>query len=271
MVDLYKSVKGIGVTRETRMEVVAWIAVCQFQCKLEGGFVRDLVVGNHQSHPSDNPQPWIQYQNNTNGRSIPYMREDIVPTDLDCHLPLNKYFDIDKFQDELETVVDNTINKRFQVLRLIDKLVRIRIDKMNRRHWTQIGESIDNILRPPPKHYTLLVPLSNTSTLYQALLNRMNHIGSVTIVSIEEIRNPLLEDAYESMKKIIVKECPNHNPNEHKLFHGTKGDAIKGIVEDGYDDRFFSQGGAWGTYYNIEDCSLKGDFGGIKYLFLRDY
>ncbi len=45
LVDLYKGVKSTKATRETRMEVVAWIAVCKFQCKLEGGFVRDWVVG----------------------------------------------------------------------------------------------------------------------------------------------------------------------------------------------------------------------------------
>ncbi len=329
MVDLYKDVKGFKATRETRMEVVAWIAVCKFQCKLEGGFVRDWVVGDYKKPPpnlSHNPKAWIQYKTYANGQSIPYMHKELVPSDLDCHLPLNIYFDIDKFQDELykfdmtcevyredwryillidkdaptgpftmdliephvalthdridfdvsnlslekdyprelgmriditqspysielDTIVENIKNKRFQVLRPIDTLVKDRIDKMILRKWTQIGEPIDYIPRPPPRHYALLVPLPSTSTLYKALLQRMKIIGaSVKIISIEEIKNPLLEDAYESMKKIIAKECPNHNPNEQKLFHGTKGDAIKGIVEDGYDDRFFSPTGAWGTY-----------------------
>ncbi len=329
MVDLYKGVKSTKATRETRMEVVAWIAVCKFQCKLEGGFVRDWVVGGYQKPPPnllDNPKAWIEYKTNANGQSIPYMHKELVPSDLDCHLPLNIYFDIEKFQDELykfdmtcevyredwryillidkdaptgpftmdliephvalthdridfdvsnlslekdyprelgmriditqspysielDTIVENIKNKRFQVLRPIDTLVKDRIDKMILRKWTQIGEPIDYIPRPPPRHYALLVPLPSTSTLYKALLQRMKIIGaSVKIISIEEIKNPLLEDAYESMKKIIAKECPNHNPNEQKLFHGTKGDAIKGIVEDGYDDRFFSPTGAWGTY-----------------------
>ncbi|CAF1325477.1 unnamed protein product [Rotaria sordida] len=105
---------------------------------------------------------------------------------------------------------------------------------------------MDYIPRPHLKH-AVLVPLPSSSTLYKALLQKMQTIGpSMKIISIEEIRNPLLEDTYESMKKVIARECPNHNPNEQKLFHGTKGDAIKGIVDDGYDDRFFSQGGAWG-------------------------
>ncbi|CAF5062836.1 unnamed protein product, partial [Rotaria sp. Silwood1] len=56
IIDLYKGVKGPNATRETRMEVVAWIAVCKFSCKLEGGFVRDWVVGNDISRPA-NPLP----------------------------------------------------------------------------------------------------------------------------------------------------------------------------------------------------------------------
>jgi len=328
MVDLYEGVKSNNATRETRMEVVAWIAVCKFQCKLEGGFVRDWVVGNYKERPANllhNPKAWIEYQNNKNGVSIPYINKEVVPSDLDCHLPLNMYFDIDKFRDELykfdiictvkredwryvllidenaptgpftmdliephvalthdridfdvsnlslekdypreigmriditksphsiqlETIVENIKKKHFQVLRPIDKLVKDRIEKMILRKWTQIGEPNDYIPSPHPKHYALLVSLPSTSTLYQALLQKMQPIGSsIKIISIEEIKNPLLEDAYESMKKIIARECPNHNPNEQKLFHGTKtDDAIKGIIEDGFDDRFFSPTGAWG-------------------------
>ncbi|CAF1071693.1 unnamed protein product [Rotaria sp. Silwood1] len=52
-IDLYKSVKGPNATRETRMEVVAWIAVCKFSCKVEGGFIRDWVVGVYTSRPAD--------------------------------------------------------------------------------------------------------------------------------------------------------------------------------------------------------------------------
>ncbi|CAF4627520.1 unnamed protein product, partial [Rotaria magnacalcarata] len=48
------------------MEVVAWIAVCLFSCKLEGGFVRDWVIGNYTARPANltgNPKAWISYSN----------------------------------------------------------------------------------------------------------------------------------------------------------------------------------------------------------------
>ncbi len=68
----------------------------------------------------------------------------------------------------------------------------------------------------------------------------------IKIVAIDELRNPLLEDTYEAIKKMIAKECPGSNPNERKLFHGTKADGSKGILENGFDDRYFNPVGAWG-------------------------
>lgn len=70
--------------------------------------------------------------------------------------------------------------------------------------------------------------------------------GSLQIVSIEQIKNPYLEDSYQAMKKIIAKQCPAFNPNERLLYHGTSGPGINGITEDGFDDRFFNPDGAWG-------------------------
>ncbi|CAF1197289.1 unnamed protein product [Adineta steineri] len=45
------------------MEVVAWIAVCKFNCNLEGGFVRDWIVANERVRPAPEIQPsnWVQF------------------------------------------------------------------------------------------------------------------------------------------------------------------------------------------------------------------
>ncbi|CAF0898682.1 unnamed protein product [Adineta steineri] len=325
LVDLYNGVKGSKATRETRMEVVAWIAVCKFDCRLEGGFVRDWVVGNYTSRPNQNPTSWLEYTTNKKGQQIPAVVKQVFPADLDCHLPTHAYFDVEKFQDELykfdikcdvvrenwryiilvdkdtptgpftmdliephvalthdridfdvnnlslekdftrdlamrvdiqqkpysielEQIVDNIKNKRFQVLRPIDTQVKERITKMTTiRGWTQSGQSSEFIPHPPPKYYSLLIPLPSSTTLYQSLAQEMRQIsGSLQIVSIEQVKNPYLEEAYEAMKKIISKQCTGFNPNERLLFHGTKDDGIKGIAEDGFDDRFFIPTGAWG-------------------------
>ena len=327
MVDLYKGARGTQATRETRMEVVAWIAVCEFQCKLEGGFVRDWVVGNHIRRPAsplDHPKAWIQTNINAAGRAIPSIVKDVVPSDLDCHLSLNTYFDVEKFQDKLhkfgitcrviredwryilvideeaptgpftvdliephvalthdridldvnnlslerdfpreigmrvditqepysidmETIIGNIQNRRFRVLRPIDKLVQERMNKMIQRGWAQTGEPLSYAPPPPPKYYAVLAPLPVTSTLYQSLLQEMKKISdAIEIVSIEEVKNPLLENIYEANRKQIAKECSGDNPNERKLFHGTRGDGISGILDSGFDDRFFVATGAWG-------------------------
>jgi hypothetical protein len=66
------------------------------------------------------------------------------------------------------------------------------------------------------------------------------------MISIERIKNPDIESLYENLKRTIAKECPGNDPNERELFHGTHGDAIEGIINKGYDDRYFSPDGAWG-------------------------
>ncbi|CAF1115266.1 unnamed protein product, partial [Adineta ricciae] len=97
-VDLWPSVRGLKATRETRMEVVAWIAVCLFRCKLEGGFVRDWIVANQSARPPASvlPQQWVQFSH-----KIPVIDKAVIPSDLDCHLPLEHPFDIDQFLDEI--------------------------------------------------------------------------------------------------------------------------------------------------------------------------
>jgi hypothetical protein len=113
------------------------------------------------------------------------------------------------------------------------------------------------IPNPPPKYQVVLVPLPESTELYKSLVQQMNiFLGyQVQVLSIEQIKNPLLEEAYFAMKQIIAKQCPGQNPNERELFHGTSGEAIDGILNDGFDDRY------WGTNFS------KGNWGGIRKTF----
>jgi hypothetical protein len=301
-IDLYNGTKGTNATRETRMEVVAWIAVCKFKCKVEGDFVRDWVIGKYAERPQNlltNPQAWVQYQGPD---QIPYLIKEVVPNDLDCHLPKDAYFDIESFQDELhkygmkcevyrqawryvllidkdestgpftmdliephvalthdridfdvsnlylekdytrelgmridiqqkpcsielESIIDNIKNKRFRVLRPIDDILRDRISEMtNVRKWTQLGEPSPFIPSPHPHNCFVLVPLPSSSVLYTHISTGIQMIGEgIQIKSIEEIRNPSLEEVYEAMKRVIAKQCQGSNPNERELFHGRYG------------------------------------------------
>ncbi|CAF1477667.1 unnamed protein product, partial [Didymodactylos carnosus] len=328
-VDIWKSLQGPTATRETRMEVVAWVAVCEFKCRLEGGFVRDWIVGNYSTRPTNLlPKQWIEYQSGTN---IPMLNKQLVPSDLDCHLPASEYFDIEKFSDrmykfkisakvfrqdwryvvlfdedyetgpftmdliephialthdridfdvsnlslekdytrelgmrvditsgthpiQLEQIVDNIRNKRFQVLRPIEGeqgvaipgAIRQRIDKMEARGWTQFGKALFFIPDPPTTYNAVLIPFPSSTTLYQNLVTEMKKIPGSNVISIEQIKNPDIEALYEYMKKTISKECPGNDPNERELFHGTKADGIDGIFNRGFDDRYYNSGGAWG-------------------------
>jgi len=117
----------------------------------------------------------------------------------------------------------------------------------NIRGWTQLGEPFSVIPEPPAKYYALLVPLPSATDLYDTLSKHMKTISaSLQVISIEQVKNPYLEESYEAMKKIIAKQCPGCNPNERTLFHGTSGSGINGITEDGFDDRFYNASGAWG-------------------------
>lgn len=332
-IDLYNGTRGTKATRETRMEVVAWISVCKFDCRLEGGFVRDWIVGGYLQRPAHlqtNPKGWIESKT-----PVPALHKQVVPCDLDCHLPSHTYFDINKFQDELykygitcsvsrenwryvllfdenettgpftmdliephvalthdridfdvnnlslekdythelgmriditqkpyaielETIVDHIKNKLFQVLRPDDDFLKIRIAKMTTdRGWKQTGPVLSVLPELHWKCNVILVPLPRTAALYTDVSTKMANIPGVQILSIEEIRNPSLEETYEGMKKLIKKQCTGANPNEQELFHGTSGDGINGIIEDGFDDRYYNASGMYGKYRHNYSTSFK--------------
>ena len=318
-IDLYNAAKGVHATRETRMEVVAWIAVCKFDCKLEGGFVRDWIVGHHRARPpsnNENPKQWIE----TNDRGKREINKEVVPGDIDCLLPSDSYFNIQKFQDELakyditcevesqnwrymllfdeneptgpftmdliephitlaydridfdvnnltvekdytrelgmridiarkphsielETIVQNIKKKRFQLLRPEDHIMTQRIAKMvNVRGWHKIDEELSVILEPYGHNKSVLVFTPFQVVLHEEMRNKMNMIPNLKILRIEEIRNPSLEEIYEGNKKMTKKDCPNLNPNEQKLFYGAKYEEIDNIVDNGFDDRYYTSG-----------------------------
>jgi hypothetical protein len=83
-----------------------------------------------------------------------------------------------------------------------------------------------------------------SSTLYQALSQTMKTIGSsAQTISIDEIKKLTFGRYISSNEK-----NQGYNPNELKLFHGTHGSGIDGILEDSFDDRFFNPNGAWGKF-----------------------
>ncbi|UJR06578.1 hypothetical protein I4U23_010862 [Adineta vaga] len=89
------------------MEIAAWIVICQFNCRIFGGFARDWIVGGYSAKPSETNElsPWITYTckgyDFRNVKEISHVIKEFVPNNIDCYLP-NKNFDINyRFRDEL--------------------------------------------------------------------------------------------------------------------------------------------------------------------------
>lgn len=149
---------------------------------------------------------------------------------------------------DLESIVTNIKEKKLRVLRPIDKYLQERLEKMKTiRKWTQVGEPFLVVPSPHSHIISVVVPLPPSSDLYLDLAAKIKTIGAgVQIKAIDQIRNPRLEGLYEYMKTNIAGQCPQSNPMERTLFHGTKPDAVQGITDYGFDDRYFSSSGLWG-------------------------
>jgi hypothetical protein len=102
--ELFEYVHGKLATRETRMEVVAWIAVSHFGCRLEGGFLRDwIVTGSFKRPTSGAPSSWITRHGSVLGR--PELDPNLLPADLDLQVPVRSsfgWFDLANFVAQVE-------------------------------------------------------------------------------------------------------------------------------------------------------------------------
>ena len=141
---------------------------------------------------------------------------------------------------EIGTIVDSVIKKNLRVLRPIDSIMQNHIDKITSRGRNKLEQEVHVIPDLPPKYSVILVRLPNTANLYRLLVPKMtNSINyQIRIVSIEQIKNLLLQVAYLVMKELIAIECRRREPSERELFRGTKGEGIDGVLNDGYDDRY---------------------------------
>jgi hypothetical protein len=122
----------------------------------------------------------------------------------------------------------------------------MRINKMTNRGWKQYGEPLSFIPAPADKDTFVEVELPSQTPTYRKIVEDFKKIQNARILSIKQLRNPALENAYEASKRLIVKECPGKNPNERLLYHGTAFNNVNSIMEKGFDNRYFSNFGLYG-------------------------
>jgi hypothetical protein len=101
-------VDGPTATRESRMSVVARIAILDFNCRISGGFLRDWIVRGERQHPATPPGGANRFNNDwlmTVAPGVGFikydMQEGVIPKDLDAELPHDEYFDVARFIGEV--------------------------------------------------------------------------------------------------------------------------------------------------------------------------
>mmetsp|Transcript_34674 Transcript_34674/g.72727 ORF Transcript_34674/g.72727 Transcript_34674/m.72727 type:complete len:1069 (-) Transcript_34674:659-3865(-) len=98
-IKVFLKCEGPQATRESRMEIVARIAVQVFGCKLCGGFLRDWIVNGEREHLPGPFEDWIEQP--AGGYTRFEIKAGVIPKDLDLELPMEKYFDVGRFVSEV--------------------------------------------------------------------------------------------------------------------------------------------------------------------------
>jgi hypothetical protein len=186
--DLWPRVYSRMATRESRMEVVAWVAVCKFNCSLVGGFVRDWIVANEVGRPSPTipPSKWVEFDTASN---TVFLLKELVPSDLDCKIPLDCYFDLEKFCDEV---------KRFNMIPRIhrsERVYRLLFDQ-----FQPTGPFILDLIEPY-SYIDVRMPDLDVSNLY-VKRDQLNELSQ----HIDLSKPPYFLDVVQIMKNIKKKE-----------------------------------------------------------------
>ncbi len=90
--NLLRPAVGSSSTRESRIEVAAWVDICLLTCRVFGDFVRDWFVGGYSAKPTSNipSSEWITYTLHNDhvykNLKIPHVIKHLVLLDKD-HSP----------------------------------------------------------------------------------------------------------------------------------------------------------------------------------------
>jgi len=81
------------------------------------------------------------------------------------------------------------------------------------------------------------IPLSLGSKTYDELVDILRQsFKDACVLYIDRIVNPVLLSAFETRKSLFIAE--GTDPNERRLFHGTKSESVNSICNFGYKSEF---------------------------------
>ncbi|UJR12642.1 hypothetical protein I4U23_016817 [Adineta vaga] len=203
-------------SRETRMEIAAWIAVCQLNCRIFGGFVRDWIVGGYSVKPIENNElfPWITYTYRSNDfpkvEEIPHVIKEFVPNDIDCYLTDNN-FDINRFSDELRKYgikCGNLIRTQNGLLLLLDEghspftMDLVTPDRvLEHRKYRTIDIDVNNLYIEKDYLYGLGIRWSPNRNLWSKLNDLERLVKNIKNKQFMVLRSYDTEDRIEKMIK----------------------------------------------------------------------
>ncbi len=167
-------------------------------------------------------------------------------------------------QFTLSQIVDHCLRKEFYLLKSSDPIVASRMDKMAERGWKNLGQ-IPLVPNRGPKFGASFLPLSAMDEHYKKIetIFQANMPAGTSIQSIHQISAHNLDLLYKAMRTQIEMENGG-NGNEMLLFHGTKADNAQGIMDHGFDNRYWRTGGnhGHGAYFADNPFKAHGYNGG---------
>ena len=139
----------------------------------------------------------------------------------------------------VDSIIGNILSEKLVVMRPRDNLVMGRIDKMKSRGWKLVEP--DRIFQPvadQPNCATFLRVYDSDPDI-QEHLQKFKKMKATDIV-VYRVQNSITQKLYDATKQRIV--AASGNANERVLYHGTKHDAVKCVIDKGFDSRFWSGG-----------------------------
>jgi hypothetical protein len=214
-----------------------------------GGFTADLIQPycyiSHDAYDFDVNVLYIKKDHLKQiGMKIPLKLEPIVMN--------NNIARPDPIRVSIESLI--TSCRSMQMRRTRADIYQYRIDKFKSRGWIISNDVFS------PVTYKSFVTLTERVTeehLKEIDPNWIPKMPNFKIIRTELLSNTSWKNAYESTVAWIREEAGNQDVNQKLLYHGTGEEGAKGIMNNGFDSRYFSLKNNYGRGVYLADDPAK--------------